>query len=74
LPHGPRLPAEIRFKGILTESEIKGGYGNYDEGFELKAVQKTHDPDKPMPLVWDADLYQGFCTKYRVEIDNVHEP
>jgi hypothetical protein len=70
LCHTARLPAEIRYQGILTESEIKGGYEKYDEGFELGAVKaKTNDPDKPMPLVWDAGAYKGRCTKYRVQID-----
>lgn len=67
--HTARLPSEIRYQGILTESQEKGGYHQYDHGYKLdQVVGKANDQ---MPLTWDPDLYQEFCTNY--ELVNDHQ-
>ncbi|KAL7565622.1 hypothetical protein ACA910_018983 [Epithemia clementina (nom. ined.)] len=66
--HTARLPAEIRYQGILTGSELKGGYDNYDQGSELHEIINTANEE--MPVSWDRNFYQEFCTNYRVIIDH----
>ncbi|KAL7581676.1 hypothetical protein ACA910_022223 [Epithemia clementina (nom. ined.)] len=66
--HTARVPSEIRYQGLLTESQLKGGYHNYDHGLELSQVlTKANDQ---MPLSWDPDLYQLFCKNYEIVIDH----
>uniref|UniRef100_A0A7S3DMP1 Uncharacterized protein n=1 Tax=Entomoneis paludosa TaxID=265537 RepID=A0A7S3DMP1_9STRA len=67
LCHTARLPADIRYQGILTESDIKGGYDNFDTGTAL--VQARSQLNEKMPVVRDTNLYQLSCTKYKLEID-----
>ncbi|KAL7571142.1 hypothetical protein ACA910_014746 [Epithemia clementina (nom. ined.)] len=65
--HTARVPSQIRYLGILTESEEKGGPDSYDHGSELNEVRST--TNDIMPLAWDKGLYQEFCQNYRVVID-----
>ena len=66
--HTARTPSQIRYEGILTESDLKGGYTRYDKGEELGAVRGSKN-DK-MPLVWDKSLYQTCCDNHQIDIDN----
>ncbi|KAL7571141.1 hypothetical protein ACA910_014745 [Epithemia clementina (nom. ined.)] len=66
--HTARVPSQIRYLGILTESEEKGGPDSYDHGSELNEVRNT--TNEIMPLAWDKGIYQEFCQNYRVVIDH----
>jgi hypothetical protein len=51
--HTARLPAEIRFKGILTETNQTGFY-LYDRGVEVEQAKKTTSGSELMRLVYTA--------------------
>jgi len=74
--HTAKLPSQIRFKGILTEVEMKEDYKkydneNFDKGFSVNEIKYTeNDPEKPMPLAFAPEIYQGFCTKHTLQIDH----
>ena len=65
--HIAHTPSESRYKGILTESDIKGGYTQYDKGHELNEVVSTSNDQ--MELTWDKGLYQPSCKNYQIDID-----
>ncbi|KAL7571143.1 hypothetical protein ACA910_014747 [Epithemia clementina (nom. ined.)] len=68
--HTARLPAQIRYQGILTESEEKGDDDGetFDHGSEYKQV--LYQANDQMPLAWDANLYQEFCQNYKIVNDH----
>lgn len=49
--HTARLPAEIRYKGILTESTLVG-FSTYDVGMGLETAKKTPLENELMDLVY----------------------
>eukprot|EP00522_Entomoneis_paludosa_P014581 CAMPEP_0172441466 /NCGR_PEP_ID=MMETSP1065-20121228/2014_1 /TAXON_ID=265537 /ORGANISM="Amphiprora paludosa, Strain CCMP125" /LENGTH=533 /DNA_ID=CAMNT_0013190857 /DNA_START=33 /DNA_END=1634 /DNA_ORIENTATION=- len=69
--HTARLPSQIRYKGILTQSGIQGSFLNnsYDEG--------TSDTDNFLFMSHDnltlakmPSMYQSQCTTYLLQIDH----
>jgi hypothetical protein len=58
--HTARLPAEIRYQGILTDRPDLTGAGQYDGGIELKPALTGPAPnDGTMPLVYDGSHRQA---------------
>jgi hypothetical protein len=53
--HTARLPAQTRFKGILTESD-KTGIESYDKGTPLNDVVATQNPGGKMRLTYDPNV------------------
>ena len=66
LCHTAKLPSETRYRGILTESDIKGA-SSYDKGQELSKIIAVEHTE--LPVAYDKSLYQTSCTKYPVQID-----
>jgi hypothetical protein len=59
--HTAKLPAEIRFKGILTESNQTGFY-TYDHGIEVGQAKSTNSTTDLMRLTYtDADRRDREC-------------
>eukprot|EP00548_Thalassiothrix_antarctica_P003947 CAMPEP_0194137246 /NCGR_PEP_ID=MMETSP0152-20130528/7163_1 /TAXON_ID=1049557 /ORGANISM="Thalassiothrix antarctica, Strain L6-D1" /LENGTH=680 /DNA_ID=CAMNT_0038834201 /DNA_START=31 /DNA_END=2073 /DNA_ORIENTATION=+ len=56
------LPAQTRYLGILTESELKGEFKGFDKGMEMQNALKTpatEGKDNPsMALVYNKEEYQ----------------
>lgn len=52
--HTARLPAEIRHKGILTESNLKG-FATYDKGIGRRDADSTDNDSDFMRLVYDEE-------------------
>jgi hypothetical protein len=56
--HTARLPAEARFKGILTESD-QTGFESYDKGTAMNEVASTQNPGGKMRLTYDPAARSG---------------
>jgi hypothetical protein len=69
--HTARLPAEARFKGILTESD-KTGFATYDMGLPLNEVAASQNPGGKMRLTYepharyDCDAERDFKDYYYI--------
>ena len=69
--HTARLPAEIRFMGLLTETkptrENDLDYDHYDRGQEIKDIRNSENAK--MELGWDQRLYANSCSTHKLRID-----
>ena len=69
--HTARVPSELRYMGLLTESNQTRDndldYDHYDHGHMIKEIRQTENAK--MELGWDPSLYQGRCKNYTVQID-----